>query len=459
MIWEMGNVVIVTHWLDGDVIPFIRVGRELKRRGHDVTLITHCHFQEMAEMAGLSFRSWDTPEEYNILVESMQQNKTDDSQENHYSFSSSEFRQRYESNEIRLKEYNIVLSCCRSDTVILCKNRSSIAAYLVAEKLGLSLGTVMMNPTEVKSMLLYEDIEGMNDLPRLNALRDSVGLPPIKSWLQWESSARMTLAFWPTWFDEADEEWPSTIETIGFPIEQGKEAYQREVPSDFQVWIEQHPNPIVITGGTTKCIHEDFYTNSIAACDQLGQPTVVLTQYREFLPEKLPDNVIWFDALPLDMILPQVSLLIHHGGMGTLSGALAAGVPQLILPCYVDRPYNATLIKKLGVGDYLYLANWQPEKIASLISQTCREEIISNCKKYMAIMKENSGVTIAADRVEQMMGNDQYRYSINLNYTSVCRNEVDHDCGPDTHAKQGSRTDKQKALLLDIIKRKRENLK
>ena len=24
----MSNVVVVTHWLDGDVIPFVRIGKE-----------------------------------------------------------------------------------------------------------------------------------------------------------------------------------------------------------------------------------------------------------------------------------------------------------------------------------------------------------------------------------------------------------------------------------------------
>ena len=51
----MGNVVIVTHWLDGDVIPFIRIGKELKKRKHDVTLITHCHFEDAARKAGIDF--------------------------------------------------------------------------------------------------------------------------------------------------------------------------------------------------------------------------------------------------------------------------------------------------------------------------------------------------------------------------------------------------------------------
>ncbi|MBO4390478.1 MAG: glycosyltransferase, partial [Lachnospiraceae bacterium] len=215
----MGNVVIVTHWLDGDVIPFIRIGKELKRRGHPVTLITHCYFEEMAKKAGLRFRSWDTPEEYAELVDEMQGNKTDSSKEKSYSYEASSFRQKYESIETRLKEYRIINECCDSGTVILCKNRSSVAAYMVAEKNHLPLATVMMNPTEIPSMLLYEQLEGDHDLPRLNELRKDVELDAVDSWLQWESSAKMTLALWPEWYDGAGEGWPAKIETVGFPFE------------------------------------------------------------------------------------------------------------------------------------------------------------------------------------------------------------------------------------------------
>lgn len=409
----MGNIVIVTHWLDGDVIPFIRIGKELRKRGHKVTIITHCKFGETAKKAGLDFEAWDTPEEYETLVEDMSLNKADSSSENNYSYSSSKFRQKYENTNRRMAEYEKIIKYCEEpNTAILCKNRSSIAAYMVAEKLGIPLATVMMNPMEVTSMLMYEKLEGKNDVDRLNTLRRKVDLSDISSWLQWESSAKMTLALWPEWYDTESDEWPSEIQNVGFPLEKGKEEVQRDIPAEFEKWIDKNPKPIVITGGTTKCIDNKFYSRSVAACGLAGYPTVVLTRYKELIPEELPSNVVWFDYLPLDKILPQASLLIHHGGIGTLSGALAAGVPQLILPCYVDRPYNASLIKKLGAGDYLYVANWTPEKIAEKIEQVQLSNIRVKCKEYVHKMQENHGVTRAADFVEKLLTDKKYIYSL-----------------------------------------------
>lgn len=440
----MANVVIATHWLDGDVIPFVRIGSELKRRGHDVTLITHCHYAEMAQKAGLDFRAWDTPEEFAVLVNQMQQSRYDNSfQSNSFSYEANKFRQITESLEIRLKEYRIVDECSqRPDTVFLCKSRSSVASYLVAEKRGLPLATVVMNPSEISSMLLYDELEGSNDLNRLNELRSELGLAPVDSWLQWESSAKMTLALWPDWYDHIDDQWPTKIEAVGFPMEFGKPAYQREVPEEFSDWLSKNPHPLLITGGTTKVIDKSFYTNSIDACGLLGQPTVLLCQYEEFLPETLPANVVRYKYLPLDNILPELSVLIHHGGLGTVTGGLATGIPQLILPQYVDRPYNATLVKELGAGDYLSPVNWQPQRIADLIKSLQSEKVKASCRQYISKMQANRGVSVAADCVERMMRSTEYVYSINRDYGKSAKE-------PDVKASEDKKDDTKLSRLTD----------
>ena len=448
----MGNVIVVTHWLDGDVVPYIRIAKELKRRGHNVKLITHCYFENMAKMAGLEFQAWDTPEEYAELVDLMETNKNDHAfQSKKFAYSLNEFRQKTENLEVRLREYKIVDECCQSpDTVFLCKSRSSVAAYLVAEKKKLPLATVVGYPSEVASMLLYDELEGQNDIGRLNELRGKLDLEPVDSWLQWESSAKMTMVLWPDWYDDSYVQWPTKIEAVGFPLEQGKEAFHRDVPEDLSTWLENNPNPILITGGTTKLIDKEFYTSSIEACRILGQPTILLCKYDEFIPKELPSNIVWYKYIPLDEIMPQISVLIHHGGIGTVTGGLATGTPQMILPCYTDRPYNATLIKELGAGDYLLPGNWQPEKIAEKITALQDKSFVENCRKYILKMQENRGITVAADRVEQMMNNDEYVYSINRNFRK--QGKANGECclpsNENTSEKRSGLTDRQKAMLL-----------
>jgi UDP:flavonoid glycosyltransferase YjiC (YdhE family) len=41
---------------------------------------------------------------------------------------------------------------------------------------------------------------------------------------------------------------------------------------------------------------------------------------------------------------------VCHGGSGTTFGALAAGVPLVIVPMFADQPVNARLVSAAGAG-------------------------------------------------------------------------------------------------------------
>eukprot|EP00887_Chlorella_sp_A99_P005118 scaffold25.g5118.t1 len=53
-----------------------------------------------------------------------------------------------------------------------------------------------------------------------------------------------------------------------------------------------------------------------------------------------------------DLLLPQVDLVVHHGGAGTTHAALAAGKPALVIPCVPssDQGFWAGLIHRRGLG-------------------------------------------------------------------------------------------------------------
>ena len=70
-------------------------------------------------------------------------------------------------------------------------------------------------------------------------------------------------------------------------------------------------------------------------------------------PEALgpvPGNVHLERFVDQPGVLDRVDVAVHHGGTGTVLGAAAAGVPQLILPQGADQFFNAELIERAGVG-------------------------------------------------------------------------------------------------------------
>ena len=64
----------------------------------------------------------------------------------------------------------------------------------------------------------------------------------------------------------------------------------------------------------------------------------------------LPDNVAVETWVAQADLLPHADVVVHHGGSGTTLGALAAGVPQLVLPQGADQFANAEALCAAGAA-------------------------------------------------------------------------------------------------------------
>lgn len=63
-------------------------------------------------------------------------------------------------------------------------------------------------------------------------------------------------------------------------------------------------------------------------------------------------------------LLSAVDLVVHHGGTGTMLGALVHGLPQLIIPRGADQFWNAQAIESGGLGRALPPALLDPAAVA-----------------------------------------------------------------------------------------------
>jgi UDP:flavonoid glycosyltransferase YjiC (YdhE family) len=59
--------------------------------------------------------------------------------------------------------------------------------------------------------------------------------------------------------------------------------------------------------------------------------------------------------------MPHAAAMICHGGSGTVTAAMAAGVPAVVVPLFADQPYNAGRLTELGAGITL-----EPDEMARL---------------------------------------------------------------------------------------------
>ena len=64
----------------------------------------------------------------------------------------------------------------------------------------------------------------------------------------------------------------------------------------------------------------------------------------------LPDNVIIQGWYPQPSVIPQVDLVIHHGGNNSFTECLYFGKPAIIMPYVWDGHDNATRVQETGHG-------------------------------------------------------------------------------------------------------------
>lgn len=83
-------------------------------------------------------------------------------------------------------------------------------------------------------------------------------------------------------------------------------------------------------------------------------------------------------------LFPQVDAVLHHGGAGTTSASLRAGIPTLIKPWFGDQYFWASRVQRLGVRRSLiqplllfipHTAGWpQSPKSTCLRPDVCAQE-------------------------------------------------------------------------------------
>jgi UDP:flavonoid glycosyltransferase YjiC (YdhE family) len=127
----------------------------------------------------------------------------------------------------------------------------------------------------------------------------------------------------------------------------------------------------------------------------------LLTRFPEQVPAALPDGVRHVDFVPFRWLLTRSALLVHHGGIGSMSQALAAGVPQVIMPMGFDQCDNAAHVERLGVGKSLPPKRFRGPAVAEMMRGLLDDSAVAaRCRDVAARLAHADGLELACDEVE-----------------------------------------------------------
>jgi UDP:flavonoid glycosyltransferase YjiC (YdhE family) len=114
----------------------------------------------------------------------------------------------------------------------------------------------------------------------------------------------------------------------------------------------------------------DLFARVLAGLAELDVD-VVATVGRQIDPGEFgpqPARVRLERYLPHSDVLPRCDAVVSHGGSGTVLGALAHGLPSVLLPLGADQPLNAARCEELGAALVLDAMRATPEDVRDAVS-------------------------------------------------------------------------------------------
>jgi MGT family glycosyltransferase len=184
-------------------------------------------------------------------------------------------------------------------------------------------------------------------LRSLNEARRELGLKPLgDAFGQLDRVAAVLVLTSPAFDFASRAALPAQVRYVG-PVldEAGPAAWTSPWPAD-------HPDPLVVASFSST--FQDQRDLARRVLEALGELPVrgLLTAGPAIDVSGLdaPANVEVREFVPHGAVLPEASLVISHGGLGTVHAALAAAVPLVCLPHGRDQDDNAVRVAAAGAG-------------------------------------------------------------------------------------------------------------
>jgi rhamnosyltransferase subunit B len=409
------HAILASVGTDGDVYPFVGLGTSLRARGHGVTLVAPEHFRGLAAERGFAFRALVSDAE-------MQEVLTDP--DFWHPLKGPTVVARWGVRFLE-RQYALLAELAGERDAVLIASPGVLAARLVQEKLRRPLASVVLQPWMIPSLSAPPVMPRGLTLPRwaprplgrlylrlfdavgewlfgrpLNRLRSRLGLRPVRRMFQWWFSPELILGLFPEWYGPPQADWPPQLRLAGFPMTDGRA--ESDLPADVREFCRAGEPPVVVTFGTGMMHAADLFRAAVEACRILGRRGLFVTRYGHQLPVSLPPFVRHCAFAPFRQLFPHGAAVVHHGGVGTVATALAAGTPQLILPLAFDQLDNALRVKRLGMGDWLKEGRRSGPDLARALAGLIAPEAQARCRASARHFGNEGALETAARALEEL---------------------------------------------------------
>jgi rhamnosyltransferase subunit B len=416
------RIVLTTFGSYGDIHPYMAIAAELRDRGHEPIIATSELYREKLQTAGFAFAPVrphiPPPQEQDTeMMEKVMEPRSGSG---------------YLLNEMLfpfLRDgYNDLLRVVDGADLLL-THPISFAGPLVAQKTGIPWVSSVLAPVSFMSAYdppvppfwpwmrhvqlfgprfvaaFFKQVKKVYKNKDYDQFRAELGLADRGSPVfEGQHSPTLILALFSNLFAQPQPDWPAQARVTGFAFYDGR--VELEMPLELTAFLDAGEPPIVFTlGSSAVWVARDFYRESIAAAKMLRRRAVLLIGDERNQPgELLPPEIIAVNYAPYELLLARSCAMVHHGGVGTTSQGLRAGVPTLIVPFAFDQPDNAAHAARLGGSRTLPRSKYRAARVAQELDILLSEpEHTIKAREVGELLKLEHGAAVASDLIEQVL--------------------------------------------------------
>ena len=361
------QITIIAGGSRGDVQPYVALGKGLKEAGHTVRFLSSDDFHDLVTDYDLDFfttggSAQAVAQSLQVLLEQGKMLKI-----------LSQMRHASEKQAVQAAEKGVV--ACQGSDLILGGLSGLFSGQALSEKLGIPLllaYLVPFTPTRefpsalipvpqtpltrwankpshrLTQQIMWQSFRSADNKARAAVLH----IPPASFWGPFSSLKRQrqsVLYGYSSHVLPHPKDWDDSQHVTGYWFLEPPQGW--EPPADLLHFLQSGTPPVYIGfGSMTNSKPEETADLVLQALARTGQRGVLYAGWGGLKKEQLPDHVFMTDSIPHTWLFPRMAAVVHHGGVGTTSAGLAAGVPSIITPFFADQPFWGQRVYELGVG-------------------------------------------------------------------------------------------------------------
>ena len=405
------KIILTAIGTQGDIEPFLAVGKILKEKGHQVICAFSEQFRELTESNELEFASLGSKL---FDLHNSDAGKTamggGKGLKKPLAFIKLAMKQTGPNKEKETKLYELIKQE-RPDRVLY--NSKTICPIIWEYKN--SGKTTFLSPfpylhyVKGHSLLVFGKNYGdfFNKLTfKLYDFGAATAALTIKKWLHIQDKIKRTelkkivrnrkfiYTISPSLFPRPDY-WESNIKVLGHHAVMTETDWKPK--KELTEFIDKNEKILFITFGSmtnpeperkTKIILEILERNKIATIINTASGGLVK-------PGNFNSELIYFvSQIPYDWVFPKMYAVIHHGGSGTTHLALKYGCATLIIPHFIDQFIWDEIISELGLGP-------KGIKISRITNKNLEPKVLE--------LLNNKSFKERSERIGNQLGKEDYK--------------------------------------------------